>query len=332
MVDIEYIKEMVFKCYSIKEIQSRLSIYSRDERTSLLQGRLTEGEWIEYNQIINEITNDIKDYEDFIDKIDKEKLPMLLEHIQELKDRINEKLFQYDRRIIENYTIPLTFELPSDFDIKKFQSDPDDYDRNRMFDDDSTIGDVERAQIEYQQEDSNFTKLEKSRMNEYYFNSYGYVNTRLWEGHKAMEEIYYDRFDDDEMFYYEDMFPKIVRSLDNCINKTKGLKNNTRLYRAGAVDIHLAPGMHGTLKGYSSTSFQKETAKRLANENAEGYDWTIEILAPKGTKGVCANDHTNFNNNSYTFEHEYTLGRNTGYTVLSMDYKNKRQVILLDAP
>jgi hypothetical protein len=331
MVSVEDIKKIVFKCYSIKEIQVRLSSYSRDERTELLHGRLTEGEWLEYNKILTEGLTDIKEYEELTSTIDKDKLPILNEFLNERKQELTDDLFQYDRRIIENYTVPNN-PLPS-FDNDSFLTDKNDFDLERMFGDDSTIGGVEKAQIQYQQENSNYTDLEKDRMNNYYFNTYGYVNTRLWEGKTYANEYYSDGiYDFDELEYYNQEFPRITRSLDNCISKSPGLKTNTRLFRAGAVDIHLTVGMKGKLKGYTSTSFQEDTAKNLVDDNEEGFDWTIEILAPAGTKGICANDHTNFDNNDYTFEHEYTLGRNQGYTVISMDYENKRQVILLDTP
>ena len=108
------------------------------------------------------------------------------------------------------------------------------------------------------------------------------------------------------------------------MNKSPGLLQDTVLYRGGKLDIHLREGDHSVFKTYTSTSFQEYTANEYRNTG----DMLIKIYAPKGTKGVCGNDKWNFKNGF--MEHEYTLPRNTGYTVLSIDYENNIAEILLD--
>ena len=321
------------KCMSIASMKEKLASFSREEKIGMLNGRLSTLEWDDYNHILNEEKESIDFFLKRIDegRIDKDKIPLLLEHIEDLKTETDEELFKYNRRILENYTIPNN-PVPS-IDEGSFKQDKDDYDRERMFDDDSTIGGLEANQIRHQQESNvDWTKLEKDRVNDYFFSSYSYLNTRLHNGREFTEYNMSERgYDEYELAEWNKDYPNVLRSLDNAIGKSTGLVDNSVLYRAGAVDIGLDVGMHGVFKGYVSTSFQKETARMLAKENRDGYDWVIKIYSPKGTKGIAGNDHANFSNNGYTFEHEYLLGRNTGYTVINIDKEKKEYTILLDS-
>ena len=334
MVDYNKVYNVIdytVKCWTRSRMIERLSNYSREERTRLLEGRLSPLEWEEYNNQVSHTQEILDRWNDRLEQglIDKDKIPMLNKFIEEQIKYLDESLFKYDRRIFEKYTVPDNPIPVVDYDDYKY--DTGEYQRETASDD-ITIQKMESDQIKYQQENLTPTKMERWRMDAYFLSTYGYLNMRLYEGKSATEDYYGDGiYEASELEHYDKEFPKIKKSLDNLMNESPGLKVNTRLYHGGMIDTSLVPGMKGTFKGYTSTSFQEDIAKRYANHSDKlGCDWVIEILAPKGTKGICANDHENFNNNGYVFEHEYTLPRNTSYTVLEMDYVNHRQVVVLD--
>ena len=192
----------------------------------------------------------------------------------------------------------------------------------------SRIQPIEMEQINLQDTNVYFTEKEGKWLSGYFLSDYFYINSRLF----GMKEGFGDYMDVGEREYMDKEFNNLKRHLDNAISKTDGLVHDTILYHSGKVDLSDVPGKHGVWKAYTSASFQEDSAKSAKKEG----DWDIIIYAPNGTKGVCGNGQRYFENkpldylNQYTFEHEYLLGRNTGYTVLEMDYVNHRQVVVLD--
>ena len=120
--------------------------------------------------------------------------------------------------------------------------------------------------------------------------------------------------------------------MDKLMDGTDGLTEDTMLYRGGYWDIHLNVGDHSKgFNGYQSTSFRKEVGERYVDNysDKDTADMLIQILAPKGTKGIVSND-PNFN--TVWDAHEFVLARNTGFTVLDIDYDNMVATIVLDDP
>ena len=107
-----------------------------------------------------------------------------------------------------------------------------------------------------------------------------------------------------------------IDQLDSAIDRSPPMDTDVTLFRYGHFPSGMKVGDTGKFKGYTSTSFQEETAERFKN----GFDhdssgrYKITIRTPKGTKGVLLND---------TFEtmkeHEFLLGRNQKFMVLSVN-------------
>ena len=118
-----------------------------------------------------------------------------------------------------------------------------------------------------------------------------------------------------------------IKEIDKAINMSPGLLQDTTLYMGGPIDIHLKPGDHGRIKGYMSTSYQQKIAENFSKRFPENFKYIIRAKA--GTKGLSANASI-FNPYTFHNEHEYLLGRNIGFTVKSIDYRNKEIEVILD--
>ena len=124
-------------------------------------------------------------------------------------------------------------------------------------------------------------------------------------------------------------FPKAIDIVDNMIDKSPPLQENTVLYRVGVFDPNLKPGETSKFKSYTSTSFNSYVARNGIKKYA-GFDpsddcYQLKIYAPKGTKGVVPCQNTGCED----WQSEYTLGRNQKYIVLSVDNVSKTAEILL---
>lgn len=85
-------------------------------------------------------------------------------------------------------------------------------------------------------------------------------------------------------------------------------------------------------KGYTSTSFQENVAKEFHNYSSVSSElyYTYRILAPKGTKGICANDESHGAMGSHPREQEYLLDKGSEATILDVDVENHIVTIVLD--
>ncbi len=247
--------------------------------------------------------------------------------LQEALEETEKELFYYGRRLIEG--VPDTQEPPT-VDRENFTIDKQLINRDgpTVY---NSMGEMEEAQINEQSkklrkktdnhiespidegeyitifEDSND---ERFSMNDYFAGDTNHINGDIYN------KKYLNKLNDEQR--------RNIKDIDKIMKKSPGLLQDTVLYRGGKLDIHLREGDHSVFKTYTSTSFQEYTANEYRNTG----DMLIKIYAPKGTKGVCGNDKWNFKNGF--MEHEYTLPRNTGYTVLSIDYENNIAEILLD--
>ena len=127
-------------------------------------------------------------------------------------------------------------------------------------------------------------------------------------------------------------FDKSIGVMDNLIDKSPPLQENTVLYRNGPFDLNLKVGETGKWKSYTSTSFNSYVARKGLSEDTQGeLRWAnstrfqIKIYAPKGTKGVVPYD----GNGCEDFQSEFLIGRNQKYIVLSVDKKKRRAEVLL---
>ena len=286
------------------------------------------------NPLLNPL--ELEDYGRISDEIDRVKYKIddderYLNYYNELQD----ELFQYERRIIEGAK-PRSEPPVVNIDNFKYDSlsDEDLWDKN---------GDVETRQIEHQQSQLHYgEKVDEytedllggdgisyfyeqyddprlRAMNNYFNGDCGHINYTI------SHEGYLNKLDSEQR--------KQVNDIDSLMEESGGLVEDTMLFRGGYWDIHLNVGDHSKgFKGYQSTTFSESIAQGYVEHHEEQTDekgMLIKILAPKGTKGICGNDNRFYNG---FIEHEYTLGRNTGFTVVDIDYDNMVATVLLDEP
>ena len=337
MVNRQSIKSIIEKCLTLSQMKNKLSQYSFTEKKELLQGRLTPLEWMEYNDSIKEYEEYYLKWQDNIaqGRVDEDKIPKIKSFLEDFfKEFYEDELFKYERRILENYWV-------TENEPPKINEDDYVYDEDKPYTEETMldrnlIGDIEQEMIDYQEENLKLTEKERFWLSAYFFDEYVPLKHRINHDYESLDEYYSDDF---ELAEFNHDFPNILRHMDNAINKSEGLFHPTILFHGGPVDSSLTVGSHGVWKNYISTSFQ-EISMKGHNKSYEDY-WDIIIYAPQGTKGICGNIRRQYTNkdgelrwdtglNQYTFEHEYLLGRNTGYTVVDMDYENHRQFVLLD--
>ncbi len=313
---IKAMENYVTKCPTIAEMRQKLAELSYDERFNQLkeQSLLNPLEERDYDLKMGRWESIQRFKESNREQYESE------EWIREEEQEIEEELFQYSRRLIEGLK---TQPIPQ-VSLDKFKSD-------------SKRGELEKSQIRSQQENVTVDTSMEGYTDEYGHYYERYIDQRLmamddyfngdvqginyWLSHKG----YINKLEKEQQ--------KDIKDIDSLMSESEGLTQDTMLYRGGYWDIHLKPGDHSKgFKGYQSTTFQKETAGTYvewANEEKGDNNMLIQILAPKGTKGIVGNDDR-FNNGEW--EHEYVLPRNTGYTVVDVDYDNMVATILLDEP
>ena len=108
------------------------------------------------------------------------------------------------------------------------------------------------------------------------------------------------------------------------MEKTGGLTQDTVLWsgREEEVFLDLEPGSIAQWKNIISTSYKKSVGSNYQADDR----YLVKILAPKGTKGIAANDPRLA---GLIREHEFTLPRNQKFMVLDIDHKKKHVTILL---
>ena len=116
-----------------------------------------------------------------------------------------------------------------------------------------------------------------------------------------------------------------VATLDDILNNTEGLIQNTKLFAGMIFDESIGVGKSGMLKGYQATSYFEKSAKKFLQEDR----WLVEIYCKQGQKGFAMNGLNGKGFTKYPEEHEYLLPRNQKYIVISKDTKNQRAKILL---
>lgn len=349
MVSVKYISEIIEKsikfiekCRTLNSMKEQLSHFSRDEIIKSLEGRLTRLEWDDYNSIYDDYQETYDEWMEHIKNgdVDKDKIPEIYSWLDDFfKEYYEDNLFKYERRIIEDYYV--SDSTPPAINFEEYVSDKSVPINKDNLLDRNTIGDIESEMIKYQEDNYNLTQKESYWIEAYYLDNYIPLKHRINHDYEVLEEHLWDDY---ELAEFNREFPSMLRHMDNAINKQEGLLHPTILYHGGLVDISVPVGGHGVWKNYISTSFQ-EASMKSHNKDKPDY-WEVLIYAPGGTKGLCGNIRRpsgrnedgsvrwddSMGMNQYTFEHEYLLGRNTGYTVVGMDYENHRQIVILDEP
>lgn len=231
--------------------------------------------------------------------------------IQREIDGIEHELFQYERRLIEG----LKEKPVPDINIDTYRKDTQ-YTTQDELKDKTLYGKLEQDQITEQEKHVNQDTIAEETLysiGDYYSGNMGDLNKNIKNGKYLKQLQKEDR--------------SRMKEIDKAIDKSPGLLQDTTLYMGGPIDIHLKPGDHSHIKGYMSTSYQETIAENFRKRYPDNFKYVIRAKA--GTKGLCANSSL-FNDYTFHNEHEYLLGRNTGFTVKSIDYDNKEIEVILD--
>lgn len=160
-----------------------------------------------------------------------------------------------------------------------------------------------------QQEKVDYTPYEFGSCNNYSVNDFKLVNGQIYD-----TDYYKGRKKDSPSI--DDFINDRKEHLDSAIEKSPPLTQDTTFYRYGFFPKGMKIGDTGKFKGYTSTTYQEETAEKFK----EGYyggeqdRYKIVIRAPKGTKGVLLNQQF-----EAITEHEFLLGRNQKYIILNVN-------------
>ena len=160
----------------------------------------------------------------------------------------------------------------------------------------------------------------------YYTDENGDYDPEYDEKTRTLNVRYSDNSDDYDMEYLS-VFEEIS-ALNNVIDKSPRLKQDTVLYRYGHFEEGGTPNQHGVLKGFSSATYNEY----VASDSIRKYPFAksenrymMKIYAPKGTKGVVLDN----NLTGRDFQSEFLIGRNQRYIILNQDDSNKTVEILL---
>ena len=312
----DIISNIKFKCHpTISEMHTTLDKISYHDQYSQLKEKslLNPLEIEHYQRLLTALENKDKDVNDPKMRELYEKNDMLEGTLEDIEN-INNQLFKYGRRLIEG----LKINPVPDIDKNSFHKDNQYGSVNSLLE---NIGNLEQGQIDAQKKV--FTKDNTSReeihsMDWYFTGDLNNLNKTIY----GFDNIYGKHFA--KKLNYEQQ--KNVKDIDGLMDRSQGLLQDTVLYRVGHWDIHLNPGDHAKWKGYTSTTYQEG----VINAYKEDHHAAMKIIihAPKGTKGIAGNNPPVFDNG--IGEHEYALPRNTGYTVLSIDYETMTAEIVLD--
>ncbi|WP_297981539.1 phage minor head protein [uncultured Methanobrevibacter sp.] len=115
-----------------------------------------------------------------------------------------------------------------------------------------------------------------------------------------------------------------VKNINSLMEKSGGLTQDTVLWsgREEEIFLDLEPGSIAQWKHPVSTSYKKSVGDNFQYDDR----YLVKILAPKGTKGIAANDPRLA---GLTREHEFTLPRNQKFMVKEIDHTKKYVTILL---
>lgn len=309
-------KKITVKCsHTVAEMREMLSnVPHEDQFTELKEKNLL-------NPLeVDDYQTNLNRYNNIQDNLNNPKTVELLKK-NDMYDReveefelAKENLFKYGRRLIEG----LHYNDVPTVDMDNFVQDTQ---YKRIKDLLENQGNLESQQVEQQKgvfTKDNVTESEKHSMDWYFCGDLNNLNKYIYGFTNIMGKHYNKKLDDEQK--------RNIKDIDNLMNRSPPLVQDTLLYRIGHWDIHLKPGDHGKWKGYTSTTYQEKVTDAYKEDHNDAMK--MVILAPKGTKGITGYNPPIFQND--IGEHEYTLPRNTKYTVLDVDYDTMTATIILD--
>lgn len=318
---LKAIDEYLAKCLTIAEIKERLNNYSDIEKEELLLGSksslLNDGE-IDYYRYLSERLNSLYDAMAMHQRLYDETKEgskggkfwkTQIDGDMELIGACEKELFNFERRIVENYN-PKT---------RTIEYDESDYaleeQKNAL---DEEIRELEQAQIDSQKDvvlsDDNISSLQH-----YYGSGAKYINSRLNKGETWRNMSAKDK---DMM---KSRLDRAEKNISEAINKTKGLVQNTTVFHGGRFDVSKVVGDKIKFNGFTSCSFQEDVGdvfkQDASNQIPKPLQYNYKILLPTGYKGLCAND-SNYQLTNWKREHEYLLDKGAEFDIVDIDYKN----------
>ncbi len=319
---LKVIEDYVVKCPTILEIREKLAQLTFSEKEALLleKGLLNEGESAEYHYLKGSLEITPQIIEEQERNLELHKNPQIKEYIREgleytksVFEKEKEKLFQYEKRLLNGYEPrqPQVIE----YDESKYVVDDEELHYS------SDKGIVEKRQIE-SQEKITFSDSEIEGLQSYYGNEC-VVNSKLWDGEE------WNGLSDEERVALKPKISKTSRNISKAINKTEGLLQDTTVWHSGKFDVTKIVGDKVHFKGFTSCSFREEVAEGF-NKGGEVTDsliYNYKILLPKGTKGICANDTHQGELTNYHQEHEYLLDKGFKGDIVDIDYE--KQVVTI---
>jgi len=314
---IEEIINMTLKHNHISnnEIRTRMNNMSLEEKKNELKGKLNPFEEADYDNLTKEI----------------EKLESNEHLTNEQKEKIKEykeNIFNYDKRIVRGYDLNKYNDKVPSYDSSEFKKDTNEpVDEHVLI----PLPPLETAQVKAQQK-INLNENEFDSLYDY-FGKEGYKHINAELSNKYGGNLW-NNLSNEEQKYYHEKNKERISSIDSAINKCDGLIIPTTLYHGvgstNLVDIHTRVGEHINFEMFISSSFQKDMARDdYGKDLPNGLKLYCKFLAPKGTKGICANDR-NKALTAYWYEHEYLLGRKNSGTVVDIDYDTGEVTILID--
>ena len=241
-----------------------------------------------------------------------------------------DKIFEYERRAFEKYDITANYDKVPNINLDNYADDKN--------------GSLEQKQLQLQNNvtysDNEINELmfytssgSRSINGKIYNNDFWNMGIKgLWAG---------------DMRYVDNNFQKVKRNLDNAIDKSPSLQQDTKLYQGVYWDMKLNPGDTYTIKGYTSASFDRDEAKKFTldqgwitkypnriDEAPANGNFLVTYLTPAGKKVLCMNDGHQLEDRLLTTmpqEKEALMGRNTKCTVVSVDYEKKEAVVRIES-
>ncbi len=309
---LKVIDNYLVKCPTIAEMRTRLNNMSQDEKWEKIDSLLNEGERKYYNQLLDWM----KYYENYDESQNTE---FTNRANRKTYGEKKEKIFQVERKIFGGY--PKVNE-PLDVDVSRFKEDVQQF---QMVDGEEVemdeFGNMEQVQINAQSK-VKFTDDEIDSMQYYYDMGAFELNSYLWNP-KGWTANTQEKF--------KAKLNKADRNLHNAIEKAKGLKQDTVVFRGARFDVSKTVGDSIKFKGYTSASFQKYPAELYSDVDSveSSLMYKYRILLPKGTKGLCGNGKIDGENLSpWNDDHEYLLDKGSEFNIVDIDYDNQVVTII----
>ncbi len=270
-----------------------------------------------YKKIINQFQEklDNKEWENEDQKDSWERSIFDATHSLEFYE---EQSFRFERRIIEGYKKETKDPPQVNVDDFEMENQGDWKENGETVFAVNNIQDLEQKQID-SQKGLKFTKDQKDALTDYFNVGCFDLNSKLNNGRR------WQRYAESTKKEKLPRINKLDKNLSEAISVTKGLTQDTVLYRGDYFDVAKTVGDHIKFKGYLSTTYLQESTEKFYMEHdypKECY-YTYKLLLPKGTKGLCANDLSQGKFSTHFAEHELLLNKGLEVDIVDIDYENQ---------